>query len=36
MSLIVEIHAAEGGSHAKLLVLDQFAIYTKLCQRRGL
>ena len=36
MSLIVEIRAAEGGEDARLLVQDQFAIYGKLCARRGL
>ena len=36
MSTIVEIRAAEGGSDAKLLVRDQFVIYTKLAARRGL
>lgn len=36
MSIIVEIRAAEGGSDAKLLVHDQFTIYSKLAQRRGL
>jgi len=30
--LIVEIRAAEGGADAKLLVLDQFAIYGKACE----
>lgn len=33
---IVEIHAAEGGDDAKLLTVDQFSIYCKLCKRRGL
>ena len=36
MELIVEIRAAEGGSDAKLLVLDQYAIYAKMGARRGL
>jgi len=36
MGLTVEIRAAEGGDDAKLLVLEQFAIYTKLADRRGL
>ena len=34
--VIVEIRAAEGGADAKLLVLEQFAIYGKLARRRGL
>ena len=33
---IVEIRAAEGGLDAKLLVDDQFKIYLKLAERRGL
>lgn len=28
-SIIVEIRAAEGGQDAKLLVLDQLAVYVK-------
>jgi protein subunit release factor A len=36
MSIIVEIRAAEGGEDAKLLVTDQFSIYSKLGARRGL
>ena len=36
MSVIVEIRAAEGGSDAKLLVQDQYAIYAKMGARRGL
>ncbi len=35
-SVIVEIRAAEGGNDAKLLVEDQFAIYSRLSGRRGL
>lgn len=35
MNCIVEIHAAEGGDDAKLLVEDQFSIYWRLCQRHG-
>lgn len=34
--MIIEIRAAEGGDDAKLLVLDQAAIYVKLAKRRGL
>lgn len=33
MGLIVEIRAAEGGTDAKLLVEDQFAIYQKVASR---
>lgn len=36
MSVIIEIRAAEGGEDAKLLVVDQFAMYCKLATRRGL
>jgi protein subunit release factor A len=36
MGLIVEIRAAEGGNDAKLLVADQYTIYSKLGARRGL
>ena len=36
MSIIIEIRAAEGGLDAKLLVRDQFTLYTKLAQRRRL
>jgi protein subunit release factor A len=35
-SVIVEIRAAEGGDDAKELVLEQRAIYVRLCGRRGL
>jgi protein subunit release factor A len=35
-NIIVEIRAAEGGEDAKLLVLDQFSIYKRLSDRRGL
>lgn len=34
--IIVEIRAGEGGDDAKLLVEDQFVIYSKLVARRGL
>ena len=34
--LIVEIRAAEGGDDAKLLVLDQLAIYVELGAQRRL
>lgn len=34
--VIVEIRAAEGGADAKLLVEEQFAIYLRLGDRRGL
>lgn len=36
MSVIVEIRAAEGGEDSKLLVMDQYKIYLKYCERRGL
>jgi protein subunit release factor A len=36
MSIIVEIRAAEGGDDAKLLVEEQFKIYRKRAERRGL
>lgn len=35
-TIIVEIHAAEGGADARLLVSDQLDIYTRYCIRRGL
>lgn len=35
-SVIVEIRAAEGGTDAKLLVEDQFNIYSKMGQRECL
>jgi protein subunit release factor A len=34
--ILVEIRAAEGGSDAKSLVREQFAIYAKLAARSGL
>jgi protein subunit release factor A len=36
MGCIIEIRAAEGGDDAKLLVLEQLAIYERLCARRHL
>ena len=36
MGCIVEIRAAEGGDDAKLLVVEQFVIYSKLATRRSL
>lgn len=33
---LVEIRAAEGGRDAKLLVTEQFGIYTRLAQRECL
>lgn len=36
MSVIVEIRAAEGGDDAKNLVFEQFGIYARVAQRRGL
>jgi protein subunit release factor A len=35
-SVIVEIRAGEGGDDAKLLVREQFAVYGRLIERRGL
>lgn len=34
-SLIIEIRAAEGGDDAKLLVEEQYTIYSKFCRRRS-
>lgn len=34
--ILVEIRAAEGGAHAKLLVSDQFGIYSRACKIREL
>lgn len=35
-TVIVEVRAAEGGEHAKALVVEQFAIYARMGARRGL
>jgi protein subunit release factor B len=35
-SLIIEIHAAEGGTDAKNLVEEQLGIYTRRAVRSGL
>ena len=35
-SVIVEVRAAEGGDDAKLLVVEQVKIYSKLAERRSL
>jgi hypothetical protein len=35
-SIVVEIRAAEGGDDAKQLVIEQTAIYARLCGRREL
>jgi hypothetical protein len=35
-TVIVEVRSAEGGNDSKLLVLEQRAIYLRLCARRGL
>lgn len=35
-AIIVEIRAAEGGEHSKLIAAEQAKIYLKLCSRRGL
>jgi len=34
-SIIVELRAAEGGDDAKLLVEEQFKIYSKVCALKG-
>jgi protein subunit release factor A len=35
-SVIIEIRAAEGGADAKELVKEQFAVYARFIDRRGL
>lgn len=35
-TVIVEIRAGEGGADAKDLVREQFAVYARVCERRGL
>jgi protein subunit release factor A len=35
-NVIVEIRAGEGGDDAKALVHEQFAVYARLMDRRGL
>ena len=35
-TIVVEIHAAEGGLDAKLLIVEQLGIYKKYCIRREL
>lgn len=35
-SVLIEIRSAEGGEDAKLLVLDQFRVYAKTAEKRGL
>lgn len=35
-TLVVEIRAGEGGDDAKALVMEQFAVYARLVERRGL
>ena len=35
-AVLVEIRAAEGGEDAKLLVMEQFGIYSRMGVRRGL
>jgi protein subunit release factor A len=35
-TVIVEIRAGEGGADAKALVLEQFGVYARLMERRGL
>lgn len=36
MNMTIEIHPAEGGEDARLLVHDQAAIYQRYAQRSGL
>lgn len=36
MKIIVEINAAEGGAHSKLLVKDMYSTYKKVAERRCL
>lgn len=36
MSVVVEIRAAEGGEHSKILVENQYDMYVRLCDRKGL
>ncbi len=36
LKLTLEIHPAEGGDDAKLLVRDQAAMYTRFASRHGL
>jgi protein subunit release factor A len=35
-TVLVELRAAEGGDHAKRLIVDQFRVYVKVAERRGL
>lgn len=35
-AIVVELRAAEGGLHSKVLVEEQFAIYANMSARRGL
>lgn len=35
-AVLIEVRAAEGGDDAKLLVLQQFAVYARFAGRRGL
>lgn len=35
-TVVVELRGAEGGDHAKALVIEQFAIYARMGARRGL
>ena len=34
--MIIEIRSAEGGDHAKRLVIDLFRVYANRAKRRGL
>lgn len=35
-TLLIEIRGAEGGEDAKLLAVDQFRVYARVAERRGL
>jgi protein subunit release factor A len=35
-TIMIEIRAAEGGDHAKLLVREQLAVYAAFAKRSGL
>jgi protein subunit release factor A len=34
--IMVEVRAAEGGDDAKLLVIEQIGVYTRVCSRHSL
>jgi len=35
-TVIVEVRAGEGGDDAKALVVEQFSVYARMMERRGL